>query len=83
MIEIKFEEMMNNEEQKYLHLKSEVSCVNCQVEEIDRIFSENKRVKKENLEDRLKEIEELETCLTVLMEENIDIRKSSENKMKK
>lgn len=54
-----------------------------QVEEIEKIFQENKKIKRENLDDRLKEIEDLEEELRLLVEENNQMRRISEDKMKK
>ena len=73
---------MSSEQHKFLQLKGEVN-INYKVEDISRILSDNKRVKEENLEDRLREIDELESTLGMLIEENVDIRKASENRMRK
>ena len=46
-------------------------------------FRFNKKIKRENLDDRLKDIEDLEEELRILVEENVQMREIGEEKMKK
>ena len=44
---------------------------------------ENKKIKRENLDDRMKEIEDLEQELRGLVEENTQMRQEGEEKMRR
>jgi regulator of replication initiation timing len=68
--------MMNNEESRYQMLKAEV-------DELEKIFEENKRIKRENLDDRIKDTEDLEKELRMLVEENTHMRQEGQEKMRK
>ena len=50
---------------------------------MERLFSESKRDKRQGIEDRFQEIQELETGLNSLIEENIELRRAGDDRMRK
>ena len=50
---------------------------------MEGLFTESKRDKRQGMEDRLGEIQELETGLNSLIEENIELRRAGEERMRK
>lgn len=53
------------------------------MDELEKIFEENKRIKRENLDDRIKDTEDLEQELQVLVEEHSSMRQEGEDKMRR